>query len=169
MVTLQKMQRGDSFGEGELLAAAEAEEVSMAATGTAAAAASNNEDTKAGGDLASMNTSALSWSRKHAPNEASERGAARGGGVPRAVRAVCVSEACEIMAVPRHLFANLLDELGGVRRKLEVQVRLECFSIGQLLFRSMEMERGGWGFICEGGVGVPEGGRDRALIPYVLG
>lgn len=111
---LEKLQRGDSFGEGELLAAAEAEEVSMAAKETIS------------GDLASS-TNVLSWSGRHASNE---RGAAaRGGGVPRAVRAVCVSEACEIMAVPRHLFANLLDELGGVRRKLEVQVRSECFCV----------------------------------------
>lgn len=114
MVTLQKLQRGDSFGEGELLAAAEAEEVSMATKETTS------------GDLASPSMNVLSWSGRQAPNE---RAAARGGGVPRAVRAVCVSEACEIMAVPRHLFANLLDELGGVRRKLEVQVRSECFSI----------------------------------------
>lgn len=63
--------------------------------------------------------------RKSTPGEGPGRGAARGGGVPRAARAMCVSEEdCEVMAVPRHLFANLLDELGGVRRKLELQVSL---------------------------------------------
>lgn len=162
-IKLEKLGRGSSFGEAELLAAAEAEE------GAAAIAAAlkhrqnsqkleqrkalqqqqqqqqSQSETKpvpmlvsAGGGAVSGSSNAGSSGvkptapqrpltpaprRKSTPGEGAGRGAARGGGVPRAARAVCVSEEdCEVMAVPRHLFANLLDELGGVRRKLELQV-----------------------------------------------
>lgn len=60
--------------------------------------------------------------RRNTPGEGPGRGAARGGGVPRATQAICASDVCEVMAVPRHLFANLLDEFPGVRRRLELQV-----------------------------------------------
>lgn len=116
-VKLLTIGRGDSFGGGELLAAAEAEEGAAIATAAAAANA------KLYGSRKTSGSEALSLGlRKGTPGEGPGRGAARGGGVPRATRAVCVSEMCEVMAVPRHLFANLLDDLGSVQRRLEEQV-----------------------------------------------
>lgn len=168
MIKLDKLGRGSSFGESELLAAAEAEE-GAAALAAALKHRQNSQKLEqrkaleqrqqqqsqsqpqsqakpvamlvsAGGaalsgpeGVAGVEPSAAAAAtplplppaprRKSTPGEGPGRGAARGGGVPRAARAVCVSEEdCEVMAVPRHLFANLLDELGGVRRKLELQV-----------------------------------------------
>ncbi|CBN80221.1 calcium/calmodulin-dependent protein kinase IV [Ectocarpus siliculosus] len=156
VVNLETLKRGSSFGEAELLAAAEAEEGLAAAAaalkhrqnsqkterlksmGRATAAKQQQQQPK---EPAGMLVSAAGVSsegvkptaiavekslpaRKRTPGEEYGRGPARGGGVARAVRAVCVSEEdCEVMAVPRHLFANLLDELGGVRRKLEGQAK----------------------------------------------
>lgn len=174
-IKLERLGRGSSFGEAELLAAAEAEE-GAAALAAALKHRQNSqklEERKArqqqrqqqeqsqakpvamlvsaeggaaagSGSSASVDPSAAAAvlrppRRKSTPGEGPGRGAARGGGVPRAARAVCVSEEdCEVMAVPRHLFANLLDELGGPRRKLELQVCLW----GQLVCaRSRESER----------------------------
>ena len=159
VIKLDKLGRGSSFGESELLAAAEAEE-GAAALAAALKHRQNSQKLEqrkaleqrqqqqsqsqpqsqakpvamlvsAGGaalsgpeGVAGVEPSAAAAAtplplppaprRKSTPGEGPGRGAAR---------AVCVSEEdCEVMAVPRHLFANLLDELGGVRRKLELQV-----------------------------------------------
>ncbi|CAN0417359.1 unnamed protein product [Pylaiella littoralis] len=161
---LGKLGRGSSFGEAELLAAAEAEE------GAAALAAamkhrlnsqksqssqqqqkqkqnqnrrqpqSQSQSEAAGAMLVSAGGGSgggeggsseppqqqqpVPPRTMSTPLEGHGRGPARRGGVARAVRAVCVSKVdCEVMAVPRHLFATLLDELGGVRRKLELQAK----------------------------------------------
>lgn len=149
-----RLGRGSSFGEAELLAAAEAEE------GAAVLAAAMKHRLNSQKSLSSSShqqhqqqqqqsqaetnkTVAMLVSagggggesgsneppqpapprKKSTPIDGHGRGAARRGGVARAVRAVCVSKTdCEVMAVPRHLFATLLDELGGVRRKLQHQV-----------------------------------------------
>ncbi|CAM9281014.1 unnamed protein product [Ectocarpus sp. 6 AP-2014] len=155
VVNLETLKRGSSFGEAELLAAAEAEEGLAAAAaalkhrqnsqkterlksmGRATAAKQQQQPKEPAGMLVSaagvssevVKPTAIAVekslpARKRTPGEEHGRGPARGGGVARAVRAVCVSEEdCEVMAVPRHLFANLLDELGGVRRKLEGQAK----------------------------------------------
>ncbi|CAN0280172.1 unnamed protein product, partial [Hapterophycus canaliculatus] len=175
VVELHNLGRGSSFGEAELLAAAEAEEGAAAAAAAlkhrqnsqkserrkAEARAQQQQQQQQASESSSrkkpmpmlVSAGGLSGGggggdsgidsspapipprsvlppitpgprRKTTPGEGPGRGAARGGGLARATRAVCVSEEdCEVMAVPRHLFANLLDELGGVRRKLELQVR----------------------------------------------
>ncbi|CAM9702899.1 unnamed protein product, partial [Ascophyllum nodosum] len=123
VVTLQRLGRGDSFGEGELIAAAEAQEGEMALAAALSAPVTGGQGTRAGMEGGDRPASAPSTPRGYAPGEGPGRATAWAGGVHRAARAVCVSEACEVMAVPRHLFANLLDELGGVRRKLELQAK----------------------------------------------
>lgn len=171
VVKLETLKRGSSFGEAELLASAEAEE-GLAAAAAALKHRQNSQKSErlksmgraradqqqqakepvgmlvsAAGVSAEVKPTAIAVEkslppRKRTPGEEYGRGPARGAGVARAVRAVCVSEEdCEVMAVPRHLFANLLDELGGVRRKLEDQVSEAGIneSINQFSFVSLSL------------------------------
>ncbi|CAN0046610.1 unnamed protein product, partial [Choristocarpus tenellus] len=149
LVEVETLGRGETFGAGELLASSGAlrsgsTPLTRSNVEEDSEAGMENSEKNAAAVVSVLPGGGRGGGKESEPVRGGRRGGgggrewARGGGgglqedvgdvqgagrkgVPRVTQAVCTSKRCEVMAMPRHMFATLADEFPGIQERLRRQ------------------------------------------------